>query len=68
MTHNETPPIAISGPIAAELRVRTDVLRRVLTELVDRAAPAESQVAGMLRLAREHAEVIAGALEERDED
>ena len=44
------------------------MLRRVLTDLIDRTAPAESEVAGMLRLAHEHAEAIASALEEGYED
>ncbi len=68
MTDPTSPDIVIPGHVAAELRVRADVLRRVLTELIGRTAPAESEVAGMLRLAREHVGAIAGALEERDED
>ena len=66
MTDPIIPNAVLPGHVAAELRVRANVLRRVLTELIDRTAPAESEVAGMLRLAREHAEAIAGAFEEPD--
>ena len=48
------PDVVLAGHVAAELRVRADVLRRVLTELIERTAPAVSENAEMLRLAREH--------------
>ena len=39
------------GLTIAELRVRLDVLNRILTELVDRTVRADSEEAGLLRIA-----------------
>ncbi len=36
------PNVVLPGHVTAEFPVRADVLRRVLTELIDRTAPAES--------------------------
>ena len=54
-----TPNLTIPGSALAELRVRVDVLNKVLAELVGRAAPADSESAGLLRIAWEHARAIA---------
>ena len=56
---DRTPGLTIPGPTVAELRVRLDVLNRVLTELVDRTVPVDSEEAGLLRIALEHVQVIA---------
>jgi len=39
--------------------VRVGILNKVLAELVGRTAPAESETAGLLRLAWEHGQAIA---------
>ena len=56
---DKTPQITITGPAVTELRVRLDVLNKVLTELVDRTVRADSEEAGLLRIALEHAQAIA---------
>lgn len=48
---DRTPDLTIPGLTVAELRVRLDVLNKVLTELVGRTAPADSEIAGKVRLA-----------------
>ena len=53
------PDLTIPGPTVAELRVRVDILNKVLAELVGRTAPAESETAGLLRVAWEHGQSIA---------
>jgi len=57
-----TPDLTIPGLTVAELRVRLDVLNKVLAELVGRIAPAESELAGLLRIAWEHARAIKETL------
>ena len=57
---DRTPDTTIPGLTVAELRVRLDVLNNVLTELVDRTVRAESEEAGLLRIALELAQAIAG--------
>lgn len=47
----------------AELRVRVDVLNNVLGELVGHVALADSEAAGLLRVAWEHAKAIAEIIE-----
>ena len=42
--------------------------RRNLPVTTDRKMPCDSELAGMLRFAHEHAQAIDGNLEERDED
>ena len=56
---DRTPDLNIPGITVAELRVRLDVLKKVLIELVGRTVPAESEEAGLLRIAVEHAQAIA---------
>jgi hypothetical protein len=58
-----TPDLTLSGPTVAELRVRVDVLNKVLSELVGRTAPADSDLAGLLRVALDHARAIAEVIE-----
>ncbi len=67
MTDPTIPNVVIPSDVAAELRVRADVLRRLLTAFIDRAAPAESELAGMICMVCERAEAIACALDEGDE-
>ena len=55
---DRTPDLTIPGLTVAELRVRLDVLNKVLTELVGRTARSESEEAGLLRIALEHAQAI----------
>ena len=57
------PDLTIPGHSVAELRVRVDVLNKVLADLVDRTVPADSEVAGLLRIAWEHGQAIAEAIE-----
>ena len=52
------PDLTLPGLTVAELRVRLDVLNKILTELVDRITPADSEEAGLLRIALEHAQAI----------
>ena len=56
---DRTPDLTIPGLTVAELRVRLDVLNKVLTELVSRTARADSEEAGLLRIALEHGQAIA---------
>jgi len=58
-----TPDLTIPGPTVAVLRVRVDILNKVLADLVGCTAPAESETAGLLRLAWEHGQAIAETLE-----
>ena len=64
MTTTDIPTIAIPAPLANELRIRAALAHEVLSQVVGRVAPAESESAGMLRLAREHTLFIAEALKE----
>jgi len=57
-----TPSLTITGPAVTELRVRVDVLNKVLTELVGRTTRPDSEEAGLLRVARDHAQAIKEAL------
>jgi hypothetical protein len=56
---DRTPDLTIPGLTVAELRVRLDVLNKVLTELVGRITPADSEEAGLLWIAMEHVQAIA---------
>ena len=56
---DRTPDLTIPGLTVAELRVRLDVLNKVLTELESRTVRADSEEAGLLRIALEHAQAIA---------
>jgi len=56
---DRTPDLTIPGLTVAELRVRLDVLNKTLNELVERTVRAESEEAGLLRIALEHAQAIA---------
>ena len=56
---DRTPDLTIPGLTVAELRVRLDVLNKVLTELVGRTNRPDSEEAGLLRIALEHAQAIA---------
>ena len=56
---DRTPDLTIPGLTVAELRVRLDVVNNILTELVGRTVPVESEEAGLLRIALEHAQAIA---------
>ena len=58
---DRTPDLTIPGLTVAELRVRLDVLNKVLTELVGRTVRADSETAGLLRIAWEHGQAIAEA-------
>ena len=58
-----TPDLTIPGPAVVELRVRLKALNKILAELVGRSAPAASEVAGLLRVALDHALAIAETLE-----
>ena len=58
-----TPDLTIPGLAVAELRVRVDVLNKVLVELVGHITPAGSEVAVLLRLAWEHGQAIAETIE-----
>ena len=53
------PQLTITGPAVTELRVRVEVLNKVLVELVGRTIPADSEVAGLLRIAFEHGQAIS---------
>jgi hypothetical protein len=55
---DRTPDLAMPGLTVAELRVRLDVLNKVLTELVGRTVRADSEEAGLLRIALDHARAI----------
>lgn len=68
MTDPTIPDVVIPSHVAAELRVRANVLRRVLTEFIDRTAPTESELAGMLRMASEHAAAIADVIGRRGDE
>jgi hypothetical protein len=65
---DRTPDLTISGLTVAELRVRLDVLNKVLTELVSRTVRADSEEAGLLRIALEHARAIAETVGTPDGD
>jgi len=54
-----TPGPTIPGLTVAELRVRLDVLNKVLAELVGRTARPDSEEAGLLRIALEHTRAMA---------
>ncbi len=45
--------------------MRVDILNKVLVELVGRTAPVESESTGLLRVAWEHGQAMAGTLGER---
>jgi hypothetical protein len=51
-----------------ELRVRVDIVNRVLAEFVDRTAPADLALAGHLRVALEHGQAIAETIGAPGED
>ena len=59
---DRTPDLTIPGLTVAELRVRLDVLNKVLTELVSRTVRSESEEAGLLRIALDHARAIEETL------
>jgi hypothetical protein len=61
------PDLTLPGPTVTELRVRVDVLNKVLTELVGRTAPDDSELAGFLRVALDHARAIAEVLGHEDD-
>ena len=65
---DRTPDLTIPGLTVAEPRVRLDVLNRVLTELVSRTVRADSEEAGLLRIALEHARAIAETVGTPDGD
>ena len=60
---DRTPDLTIPGLTVAELRVRLDVLNKVLTELVGRTTRPDSEEAGLLRIALEHAQAIVKIIE-----
>ena len=60
---DKTPDLTIPGPAVAELGVRVGILNKVLTGLVGRTAPADSEMAGLLRLGWEHGQAIAETVE-----
>ena len=60
---DRTPDLTIPGLTVAELRVRVDVLNKVLTELVGRTVRADSEEAGLLQIALEHGRAIAETIE-----
>jgi hypothetical protein len=60
---DRTPDLTLPGLTVAELRVRLDVLNKVLTELVSCNARAESEEAGLLRIALENGQAIAETVE-----
>jgi hypothetical protein len=53
-----TPDLTFPGSTVAELRVRVEVLNKVLTELVGRTVPADSELAGFLRVALDQGRAI----------
>ena len=59
------PPTDLTIPASAvvELRVRLDNLNKILSELVSRIRHPESESAGLLRIALENGQAIAGAIE-----
>ena len=59
---DRTPDLAIPGLNVAELRVRLDVLNKILTDLVGRTTRPDSEEAGLLRIALDHAQAIAETL------
>ena len=59
---DRTPDLTIPGLTVAELRVRLDVLNKVLSELVGRITRPDSEKAGRLRIALEHGQAIAETL------
>ena len=65
---DRTPDLTIPGLTVAELRVRLDVLNKVLTELVDRTVPVDSEEAGLLRIALENGQAIGKAIEGASSD
>ena len=65
---DRTPDLTIPGLTVEELRVRLDVLNKVLTELVGRTTPVDSEEAGLLRIALEHAQAIEEAIEAHQQE
>jgi len=65
---DRTPDLTIPGLTVAELRVRLDVLNKVLTELVGRTTRPDSEKAGLLQIALEHAQAIAETVGTPDGD
>ncbi len=65
---DRTPDLTIPGLTVAELRVRLDVLNKVLIELISRTVRADSEEAGLLRIALEHARAIAETVGTPDGD
>ena len=63
-----TPSLTITGPAVTELRVRVDVLNKVLAELVGRTTRPDSEEAGLLRIALEHAQAVAEVVGGQNED
>ena len=48
--------------------MRVEILNKVLGELVGRTAPADSEMTGLLRVAREHGRTIAETVEGAEGD
>ena len=60
-THN-APPIKLPVHLALELRIRAILIRQALDPLLEHFGTAEGELAGCLKVAREHAAFIGDAL------